>query len=163
MNSLLEHVSLLTRILGSPVAAVTLAASVPRDDAGDFDQKALGEELKHQGFENHLQKRPLHKIPQLALPAVILLRDGEAAVLKKLAGDEAANSASPRQSLKRNTSAMPGLSNQRRQKTSAPNCPNTNCRKAGSGASSGASAATTTKSSSPPSSSTSSRWSARST
>jgi len=59
MNSLLEHVSLLTRILGSPVAAVTLAASVPRDDAGDFDQKALGEELKHQGFENHLQKRPL--------------------------------------------------------------------------------------------------------
>ena len=39
MNSLLEHVSLLTRILGSPVAAVTLAASVPRDDAGDFDQK----------------------------------------------------------------------------------------------------------------------------
>jgi len=89
MNSLLEHVSLLTRILGSPVAAVTLAASVPRDDAGDFDQKALGEELKHQGFENHLQKRPLRKIPQLALPAVILLRDGEAAVLKKLAGDEA--------------------------------------------------------------------------
>ena len=89
MNSLLEHVSLLTRILGSPVAAVTLAASVPRDDAGDFDQKALGEELKHQGFENHLQKRPLRKIPQLALPAVVLLRDGEAAVLKKLAGDEA--------------------------------------------------------------------------
>ena len=89
MNSLLEHVSLLTRILGSPVAAVTLAASVPRDDAGDFDKKALGEELKHQGFENHLQKRPLRKIPQLALPAVILLRDGEAAVLKKLAGDEA--------------------------------------------------------------------------
>ena len=89
MNSLLEHISLLTRILGSPVAAVTLAASVPRDDAGDFDQKALGEELKHQGFENHLQKRPLRKIPQLALPAVILLRDGEAAVLKKLAGDEA--------------------------------------------------------------------------
>ena len=89
MNSLLEHISLLTRLLGSPVASVTLAASVPRDDDGDFDQKALGEELKHQGFENHLQKRPLRKIPQLALPAVILLRDGEAAVLKKLTSDEA--------------------------------------------------------------------------
>ncbi|MFC2407129.1 MAG: ABC transporter transmembrane domain-containing protein, partial [Cardiobacterium sp.] len=89
MNSLLEHISLLTRLLGSPVSSVTLAASVPRDDAGDFNQKALGEELKHQGFENNLQKRTLRKIPQLALPAVILLRDGEAAVLKKLDGDEA--------------------------------------------------------------------------
>ena len=89
MNSLLEHISLLTRILGSPVSPVTLAASVPRDDAGDFDYRALTEELKHQGFENYLQERPLRKIPQLALPAVILLRDGEAAVLKKLSGEEA--------------------------------------------------------------------------
>ena len=62
MNSLLEHVSLLTRILGSPVAAVTLAASVPRDDAGDFDQKVLKTTCK----SVHYAKSRNWRCPQLS-------------------------------------------------------------------------------------------------
>lgn len=82
MQALLENLSLLTRLLGNPVASVTLASLTPHDPSGHFDLRALGEELTHQGFENHLQKRPLRKIPELALPAVILLENDQAAVLK---------------------------------------------------------------------------------
>ncbi|MDO4643035.1 MAG: type I secretion system permease/ATPase [Cardiobacteriaceae bacterium] len=89
MQALLEHVSLLTRILGTPVASVTLATLTPRDQTGDFDYRELSEVLKYQGFDNYLQERPLRKIPNLALPAVILLRDGEAAVLKQIVDSEA--------------------------------------------------------------------------
>lgn len=84
MQSLLEHISLLTRIHGSPVSAVTLASLTPRDLQGDFDYKALGQELLHQGFENSLQQKPLAKMNNLTLPAVLLLRDREAAVIKRI-------------------------------------------------------------------------------
>ena len=89
MQALLEHISLLTRLMGTPLASVTLATLTPRDQVGDFDFRELSEVLKYQGFDNYLQERPLHKIPNLALPAVIMLRDNEAAVLKKIEGDEA--------------------------------------------------------------------------
>lgn len=89
MQALLEHISLLTRILGNPVADVTLATLTPRNDSGNFDYRELGEVLKQQGFDNHLQQRPLRKIPNLTLPAVILLNDSQAAVLKKTDGDTA--------------------------------------------------------------------------
>ena len=89
MQALLEHISLLTRLMGTPLASVTLATLTPRDQVGDFDFRELSEVLKYQGFDNYLQERPLRKIPNLALPAVIMLRDNEAAVLKKIEGDEA--------------------------------------------------------------------------
>lgn len=65
MQALLENISLLTRLLGNPVASVTLASLTPHDPSGNFDLRALGEELTHQGFENSLQKRSLRKIHQL--------------------------------------------------------------------------------------------------
>ena len=82
MQALLENISLLTRLLGNPVASVTLASLTPHDPSGNFDLRALGEELTHQGFENSLQKRSLRKIPELALPAVVLLENDQAVVLK---------------------------------------------------------------------------------
>lgn len=84
MQALLEHLSLLTRIHGTPVSAITLASLTPRDNAGDYDYKVLAEELKHQGFDNSLRQAPLKKIHNLTLPAVILLRDEQAAVLKRI-------------------------------------------------------------------------------
>lgn len=84
MQSLLDHLSLLTRMHGTPVSAITFASLTPRDSQGDFDLKVLGEELTHQGFENKLNKTPLTKIHNLTLPAVLLLRDEHACILKKL-------------------------------------------------------------------------------
>lgn len=84
MHVLLEHISLLTRIYGSPVSAVTLASLTPRDTDGNFDYKTLSEELTHQGFDNHLLKKPLKRVHNLTLPAVLILRDGGALLLKRI-------------------------------------------------------------------------------
>lgn len=84
MQALLEHLSLLTRIYGTPVSAITLSSLTPRDKVGDYDYKVLAEELKHQGFDNTLRQTPLKKIHNLTLPAVILLRDDQAAILKRI-------------------------------------------------------------------------------
>ncbi|SUO93401.1 type I secretion system permease/ATPase [Suttonella ornithocola] len=84
MQALLDHLSLLTRIYGTPVSAITLASLTPRDAHGDFDYKVLSEELTHQGFDNKLQKTPLKRIHNLTLPAVILLKNEQAAILKQI-------------------------------------------------------------------------------
>ncbi len=84
MRALLEHLSLLTRMHGSPVSVISLASLTPRDMQGDFNYRVLSEELAHQGFENEIRKTPLKRIHNLTLPAVLLLHDEHAAVLKKI-------------------------------------------------------------------------------
>lgn len=81
MQALLENLALLSRLLNHPVSEATLATLTPRDQFGDFDYRALSETLAQQGFDNSLQYRELDKIPKLALPAVALLRDREAAII----------------------------------------------------------------------------------
>ncbi len=89
MQSLLENISLLTRLLQHPVSYATLSTMTPMAPGGGLDYRILGEILTNQGFENHLQKRPLKKIPELALPAVLLMQNDEALVLKEIDGDNA--------------------------------------------------------------------------
>ncbi len=89
MHSLLENISHLTRLLQQPVSYETLSTLTPVSASGNLDYRVLGEVLTHQGFENHLQRRALKSINKLTLPAVLLMRDNQAVILKSLDGQQA--------------------------------------------------------------------------
>ena len=59
MNSILKHLSIATRLLGSEVAEAALSANVARDQQLDVNFQSLKEVLQSFGFENHLSKRSL--------------------------------------------------------------------------------------------------------
>lgn len=86
MNSIIKHLALATRLLGSPVAEAALSANVVRDAQLDVDLSSLREVLLSHGFENHLSKRSLQEIPSLAVPVVVLLDQQEAAVVSAIEG-----------------------------------------------------------------------------
>lgn len=86
MNSLIKHLAITTRLLGSPVAEDALSANVLRDKQLNIDYPSLQAVLQSYGFENHLSKRRLEEIPSLATPVVILLTNDEAAVIASIEG-----------------------------------------------------------------------------
>ncbi|SUA54111.1 RTX-I toxin determinant B [Oligella ureolytica] len=86
MNSILKHLSIATRLLGSEVAEAALSANVARDQQLDVNFQSLKEVLQSFGFENHLSKRSLQEIPSLAAPLVLILKNQEALVVASISG-----------------------------------------------------------------------------
>ena len=86
MKSIIEHIALTTRILGTPVSEAALSAEVVRDRKLNINFQSLGEVLRSHGFENTLSKRDLQDIPSLAVPLVLMLHNEEAAVVVRIEG-----------------------------------------------------------------------------
>lgn len=86
MNSIIKHLSIATRILGSQVAEAALSANVQRDRLLDINYQSLTEVLQSHGYENHLARRALLEIPSLAVPVVALLKNEEAVVIVAIDG-----------------------------------------------------------------------------
>lgn len=82
---LFAQMSLLTRLLGSPVSAAALAADTLRNAEGRIDFASLGEALRSHGYDNKLDQRPLVEIVPVMLPVLLLMRDGGALVLTGVA------------------------------------------------------------------------------
>ena len=84
MKSIISHIALTTKLLGSPISEAALLARVGRDQDLKIDYGTLTEVLRSYGFDNQLSKRSLQDIPTLALPATILLKNEEAAVITEV-------------------------------------------------------------------------------
>ena len=171
MKAIIEHIVLVTRLLGAPVSEAALSAEVVRDKKLKVNYHSLVEVLRSHGFENTLSKRNLEDIPSLAVPVMIILHNEEAAVITKIEGSGQERKYHIRQvdGLEQELSheqlsgciwVTAGLSNPKWLPICARSCLNIICPKHGFGKSFGDSAATTTKSSWPPSSLTSLRSSA---
>lgn len=89
MKSIIEHIALVTQLLGTPVSVATLLAQVTHDQNLQVNYHALGEVLKTHGFDNTLVQRDLLDIPSLAMPVVIVLHNEEAAVVTRIEGQGA--------------------------------------------------------------------------
>ena len=63
MKAIIEHVALVTRLLGAPVSEAALSAEVVRDKKLNVNYHSLTEVLRSHGFENTLSKRSLEDIP----------------------------------------------------------------------------------------------------
>ncbi len=86
MKSIIEHIALVTQLLGTPISVATLMAQVTQDQHLQVNYHSLGEVLKTHGFDNTLAQRSLQDIPSLAMPVVIVLKDEHAAVITKIEG-----------------------------------------------------------------------------
>ncbi|WP_274584920.1 type I secretion system permease/ATPase [Neisseria leonii] len=86
MKSIIDHIALTTSLLGAPVSAAALSADVVRDGKLNANFQSLKEVLRSHGFDNTLSKRALRDIPSLALPAVLILHNEDAAVLTSVDG-----------------------------------------------------------------------------
>ena len=86
MNSIIKHLAIATKLLNQPIAEEALAANVARDRNLNANLQSLAEVLRSYGFENHISRRKLLEIPSLAMPAVIILHNDEAAVISEVKG-----------------------------------------------------------------------------
>ena len=86
MNSIIKHLAIATKSLNQPIAEEALAANVARDRNLNANLQSLAEVLRSYGFENHISRRKLLEIPSLAMPAVIILHNDEAAVISEVKG-----------------------------------------------------------------------------
>ena len=89
MKSIIEHIALATRLLGSPLPVATLMAQVTHDQNLNVNYASLVEVLKSHGLENTLTQKALHDIPALAVPVVIVLQQDQAAVITRIEGSAA--------------------------------------------------------------------------
>lgn len=72
MNALFDQLALLTRLLGAPLSAQSLASQTLRNDAGRIDMHSLSEVLRAHGYDNQLSQRKLADIPAAALPVLLV-------------------------------------------------------------------------------------------
>ena len=86
MKTIIEHIVLVTRLLGAPVSEAALSAEVVRDKKLKVNYHSLVEVLRSHGFENTLSKRNLEDIPSLAVPVMIILHNEEATVITQIEG-----------------------------------------------------------------------------
>ena len=86
MNSIIKHLAIATKLLNQPVAEEALASNVARDRNLNANIQSLSEVLRSYGFENHISRRKLLEIPSLAMPAIIILNNEEAAVITDVKG-----------------------------------------------------------------------------
>ena len=70
MSTLFGGLALLTRCLGSPISAQTLAANTLLNDQGRPDLNSCAEVLRSHGYESRLSQRRLDDIPPAMLPAL---------------------------------------------------------------------------------------------
>ncbi len=81
MDALVNHIALITKLLGHPLSARALLTHTLRNEEGRLDLNNLSEVLRSQGFENKLDQRPLTAIHRSALPVLLLNQDDSAAVV----------------------------------------------------------------------------------
>lgn len=86
MESIIENVALTIQMLGSPVAKEALMAQVVRDQYNRINFSSLIELLRANGFDNNISKRPLKRIPSLAVPVLVFWGEEETAVITKIEG-----------------------------------------------------------------------------
>lgn len=85
MQSIIDHLSLLTQLLENPIAPEAIASQVRRGRTStEVDFSSAIEVLRSHGFENNLQNRSLASIPMLAVPCLLFLRNEEAAVCTRI-------------------------------------------------------------------------------
>ncbi|PIE46175.1 MAG: type I secretion system permease/ATPase [Gammaproteobacteria bacterium] len=84
MRLIIENISLLTKLVGAHLPVSTLMSHIQRDNQSRVNFGSISEYLKSEGFENTISERALEDIPKLSLPVVVVLRDGEAAVITNI-------------------------------------------------------------------------------
>ncbi len=82
-DPLLDCLVILTRLHGRPLSAPALAAGMPLE-RHRFTPTLLVRAAEQHGFSARIVKRPLPHISPLVLPAVLLLKNGDACVLNGL-------------------------------------------------------------------------------
>ncbi|WKS99281.1 type I secretion system permease/ATPase [Gallibacterium salpingitidis] len=91
MKLIIENIALITQLLGSPLSVPTLASHSIRRQGNNIDFSSLCEYLRSEGFENSISQRELSSIPSLAVPALVLLQNEEAAVITNITQDDKSN------------------------------------------------------------------------
>ena len=84
MTALFDQLALLTRMLGAPLSARSLASQTLRNAQGRVDMHSLGEVLRSHGYDNQLSQRGLADIPAAALPALLIRHDGSGTVVAQI-------------------------------------------------------------------------------
>ena len=79
-DPLAECLHIITRLHGRAISTTALVAGLPRNDNGISPQTFVRAAEKN-GYAARIVKRPVKKISQLLLPAVVLLEDGGACVV----------------------------------------------------------------------------------
>ncbi|MCP4041220.1 MAG: type I secretion system permease/ATPase, partial [Gammaproteobacteria bacterium] len=82
-DPLLDCLALLTRLHGRPMSARALAAGMPLVDHR-FTPSLLIRAAERQGYSARVLKRPVARISNMVLPALLLLHDAGACVLTRL-------------------------------------------------------------------------------
>jgi len=82
-DPLLDCLAVLTRLHGRPVSAEALAAGLPIGEHG-MTPALFVRAAQRQGFAARVLRRPLARISNLVLPAVLVLEKGRACVLTRL-------------------------------------------------------------------------------
>lgn len=91
MKLIIENITLITQLLGSPLSIPTLTSHTIRRQGNNIDFSSLCEYLRSEGFENSISQRALSDIPSLAVPTLVLLQNEEAAVVTNISQDEKGN------------------------------------------------------------------------
>ena len=88
MKLIIEHLSIMTQLLGSHLSVATLTAHAIRtDDNMGVSFSSLSEYLRSEGFDNTISQRPLNEIPELATPVLLFLQNEEAALISEIKTD----------------------------------------------------------------------------
>ena len=85
-DPLLKCLTLLTRFFNHPFSEETLAAGLPLDN-GRLTPELFSRAAERAGLKSKLVHRALGEISPLVLPAVLLLKDGRACVLRSVEAD----------------------------------------------------------------------------
>lgn len=87
MKLIIEHLSIMTQLLGSHLSVATLTAHAIRTDNMGVSFSSLSEYLRSEGFNNTISQRPLNEIPELATPVLLFLQNEEAALISEIKTD----------------------------------------------------------------------------
>ncbi|MFQ6589172.1 type I secretion system permease/ATPase, partial [Dickeya dianthicola] len=79
-DPLLDSLLVLCRLQGKPTSRATLTAGLPLEDLR-LPASLLPRAAARAGLRARILKRSLNAIPAMSLPAMLLLREGRAAVL----------------------------------------------------------------------------------
>jgi ATP-binding cassette subfamily C protein LapB len=88
-DALAWSLSFLTKFFGRAYEPDQLQTGLPLDKKGHLTKESLIAAAERIGMAAEIERVPLSRIPELGLPAILLLEDGDACVLLKVTGDTA--------------------------------------------------------------------------
>lgn len=83
IDPLLDSLVILTKLAHHPFSADALRAGLPLID-NCLTPELFHRAAKRAGFKTQVVRRPLHKVPTIVLPVVLILKDNQACVLESL-------------------------------------------------------------------------------